>query len=488
MRDLNDRGWFETPATKRRLAEVEGQALLDGYAKTAIYDTVSITELELQEEFRRWNTKISARYLYSETEKGSRRLKERLEQGETFEELARVVFRDPGLASNGGSVGFFGKGDMEPSFEEAAMGLSVGELSNPVKIGIGYAIIRVDEKKLLPLLSESDYARQKGDIEAPLRERKNKEAIQQVSRQIGEELNPRYNDRIVELLFEGWQELTSGAPREAANRSPRSVSLKDSLLVSFSEGEWTVGQFVARIDKLTEKQQAAVRSPEHLRDAIAGLRVRVELLNRAQEAGLGVDLRVQEQINSVTLQLALKEWARQIEDSLQGSPVDEGLILNIFRENFDRFVIPPQISVAEILVRTQDEANDLLKAVREGADFARLARQRSIRLWAAKQGGELGYKSPAEYGALGAKFVEARVGEIIGPEFVDPYYGIFKIMGRRESRPMTVEEARPQILEGLHSQQMSEAVGKAIGSLRRWHPISIDDALLQSIPLVNPDS
>lgn len=62
--------------------------------------------------------------------------------GGDFGKLARENSDDPGSASRGGDVGFFGSGRMVPEFEEVAFSLSDGELSEPFKTNYGYHIIK----------------------------------------------------------------------------------------------------------------------------------------------------------------------------------------------------------------------------------------------------------------------------------------------------------------------------------------------------------
>ncbi len=69
---------------------------------------------------------------------------ERLNSGESFEDLAREFSDDTGSAENGGSLGEFGEGVMVPAFEEAAFSMAVGELSAPVRSDFGFHIIRLD--------------------------------------------------------------------------------------------------------------------------------------------------------------------------------------------------------------------------------------------------------------------------------------------------------------------------------------------------------
>ena len=70
---------------------------------------------------------------------------ERIRAGEDFAALAKEFSQDPGSASQGGDLGFFGRGTMVTAFEEVAFGLKVGEVSNLVQSKFGFHIIRVDE-------------------------------------------------------------------------------------------------------------------------------------------------------------------------------------------------------------------------------------------------------------------------------------------------------------------------------------------------------
>jgi len=67
----------------------------------------------------------------------------RLNAGESFEKLAKENSDDPGSAEMGGDLGYFGRGLMEPDFEEVAFSLKQGEVSEQVLTSFGYHIIKV---------------------------------------------------------------------------------------------------------------------------------------------------------------------------------------------------------------------------------------------------------------------------------------------------------------------------------------------------------
>ncbi len=71
----------------------------------------------------------------------------RLRSGEDFAALAQEFSDDPGSKERGGDVGFFGRGEMTPPFEEAAFGGEPGALVGPVESDFGVHVIRVEEKR-----------------------------------------------------------------------------------------------------------------------------------------------------------------------------------------------------------------------------------------------------------------------------------------------------------------------------------------------------
>jgi peptidyl-prolyl cis-trans isomerase C len=78
------------------------------------------------------------------------RLQDLLKQvqgGADFAALAQKHSDDPGSAARGGDLGFFGRGQMVPAFEQAAFGLKPGQLSGIIETPFGYHVIKVAERR-----------------------------------------------------------------------------------------------------------------------------------------------------------------------------------------------------------------------------------------------------------------------------------------------------------------------------------------------------
>jgi peptidyl-prolyl cis-trans isomerase SurA len=79
-----------------------------------------------------------------------------LQQGESFENLAKQYSDDKNSGKNGGKLRRFSKGDLRSaSFEEAAYNIeSPGDMTEPVQSDFGWHIIRLEEKHSLPSYEE----------------------------------------------------------------------------------------------------------------------------------------------------------------------------------------------------------------------------------------------------------------------------------------------------------------------------------------------
>lgn len=70
----------------------------------------------------------------------------RIKKGEPFEEVAKEVSQDA-TAQRGGDLGYFGRGQMVPEFENVAFSLEKGKVSPIVETKFGYHLIKIEDKR-----------------------------------------------------------------------------------------------------------------------------------------------------------------------------------------------------------------------------------------------------------------------------------------------------------------------------------------------------
>ena len=84
---------------------------------------------------------INAQHILVDHEHEAKDLVKKLNDGVTFEELAKDYSKCPS-GKSGGNLGDFGKGMMVKPFEDAAFELKVGQVSDPVKTQFGHHLIK----------------------------------------------------------------------------------------------------------------------------------------------------------------------------------------------------------------------------------------------------------------------------------------------------------------------------------------------------------
>lgn len=128
-----------------------------------IVDTIKVSEAETRERYeaqkinyttpeQRKASHILVKVPSNSTDEAIAKAKQkaeallvRIRKGEDFASLAKTESDDPGSALQGGDLGFFGKGVMDPAFEEGAFALEKGEVSELVRSSFGFHIIKVEE-------------------------------------------------------------------------------------------------------------------------------------------------------------------------------------------------------------------------------------------------------------------------------------------------------------------------------------------------------
>lgn len=86
--------------------------------------------------------KVHARHILVPEEQRCRELKERIENGEDFADLARRYSHCPS-GHNGGDLGEFEKGRMVPQFDWVAFEGELNKVHGPVRTQFGYHLIEV---------------------------------------------------------------------------------------------------------------------------------------------------------------------------------------------------------------------------------------------------------------------------------------------------------------------------------------------------------
>jgi len=183
--------------------------------------------------------------------------------GEKFEALAKEFSDDIGSSSEGGDLGFFGKGIMDTNFEDTAFALKTGEVSKPVRSEFGYHVIRLDEIKPSKGKSLNDV---RAELEAELKKQKAEklyfdkvEILANMAYEAPDSLEPAKEELGLEIKTSDFMSKRGGSGI-FSNRKVMDAAFSDDVLIENLNSEAIeLGANHAIVLRLKEYKDAQVR-------------------------------------------------------------------------------------------------------------------------------------------------------------------------------------------------------------------------------------
>ncbi|MEA2665865.1 MAG: foldase protein PrsA, partial [Candidatus Eremiobacteraeota bacterium] len=148
-------GQFENILKQQGLTEQDVQNILRQQLilKKAVAPQVKISDADVKAFYDKNHAQfdkpeqVRARHILVADQNKAKEILAALKSGGKWDALAKQYSTDPSTKDKGGELGFFGRGQMVPQFQDAAFGAKVGQIVGPVKSPFGYHVIQVEEKK-----------------------------------------------------------------------------------------------------------------------------------------------------------------------------------------------------------------------------------------------------------------------------------------------------------------------------------------------------
>lgn len=144
-------GLDEEANFKAQMAFNRARALHNSYFQTSALNAITDEEMKERYELEVKNfpvqKEVRARHILVEKEEDAKAIITELDGGADFVELAKTKSTGPS-GSNGGDLGYFGRGQMVPEFETAVFALETGKYtSEPVKSQFGFHVIFKEDER-----------------------------------------------------------------------------------------------------------------------------------------------------------------------------------------------------------------------------------------------------------------------------------------------------------------------------------------------------
>jgi len=298
----NSKRISENPQIILKKERAYKQLLLNTYYNSKIIQRIKVTDNELRRLFTYYKTRLHVRHLYAIDLETIREIEQQLKSGVQWEILAETYFDDPILKENGGDIGWYKMGELDPSFEIAAFDLDDREISDPVKTSTGFSIIQVLEKEKDIFLTEKEYQLNKDWLKQMAVTYKKLPYLRNFTDRVVQNLEIRFNNEgLVEIL----DELNNNQEKNVShNQTPAAFTGSSNII--------TVEQCLMDLANLSERQFKRIRSIKTLKSVLSGLLVRNKMINDAENLGLHRTDMFQENLKQEYTSLILKEVMNDI--------------------------------------------------------------------------------------------------------------------------------------------------------------------------------
>lgn len=360
------------------------------------------------------------------------KIKEKINLGEDFSELAKEFSEDEGTKSLGGDLGFFSRRMMVQPFDEAAFNLEVGQVSDIVKTQFGYHLIKVTDKKQLKSFEE-----EKDFLKSIYQRIKYNDDKQRFLDSLKRAFNYKVNSDLIDQIAAKADTIQIGGQYWVSDLK---TEFGDSIIITYAKQKISVDTLMARAENLAEFINR--RITKSTLDNIVNRISEDLLLAEAVEylpAKYPQFAELMEEYKNGILIFKLQE--EEVWNKIQ---IDEDKLRTYWEANKEKFQWPDRVEYAEIFVKSDSLAQEIYKMLKAGEIFDSLAAKYTERPGFKEKYGYHGIK-PVLDNALSQKADQLKEGEFSEPFKNTNGYSIVKLIKKHPAGLKTFEEALPEV-------------------------------------------
>jgi len=223
----------------------------------------------------------------------------------------------------------------------------------------------------------------------------------------------------------------------------------------------------AEVDQRIAEIAKQFQSEEVFKQMLAAQQVTIEKFRADQREDLAIN----------------KMLGDALKDKVAATPAQ---IDEFYKQNPDRFKQGERVRASHILIavpqgadavtktQARTKAEGLLKQVKAGGDFAKLAKENSQDPGSAIQGGDLGYFQPGqmvpEFNEVAFKLAPGTVSDLVETQFG---FHIIKVVEKQTARTVPLDEVRPQLTQFLENQNRQRETQAFVAGLRAKGKVEI---------------
>ena len=241
----------------------------------------------------------------------------------------------------------------------------------------------------------------------------------------------------------------------------------------------TTADYNKEIETLPPYLKPMTETAEGKKELLDTMVVRELILQQAGKDGIDKSQAVADKLEELKKRVVVEAFLKKkVEEQAK---IGDAELQEFYNKNKDKFKTGDQVKASHILVKTEPEAQEILKQIKAGGNFEELAKKHSIDAAGAK-GGDLGWFGKGamlpdfEKAVFGLK--EGAVSGIVKTKFG---YHIIKLTGKRAAGLRPFEEVKEQLKAAMLPEKQQEIFKKLKDELKKSAKFSIKEDVLKSL-------
>ncbi len=261
----------------------------------------------------------------------------------------------------------------------------------------------------------------------------------------------------------------------------------EPVVATINDKEITLSEFVDRLKEYPALAHGGAMDAETKKGFLDNLIVREVLFQEALRGGIDKEKDTASFIEEMRKRIIVdKFFKKEVDEKVKVSEED---VKKFYNEHPEEVKSPNEVRASHILLKTREEAEQVLKKIKEGTKFDVLAKKFSIDPGNKESGGDLGFFSQGmmvpEFDAVAFKLNTGEVSEIVQTRFG---FHIIKVVEKKEGKQKAFEESKTEIEKKLLSKKRKEKFDILIAELKSKSKITINnDVLMRTEKKGTPD-
>lgn len=270
-------------------------------------------------------------------------------------------------------------------------------------------------------------------------------------------------------------------------------SKKDNseVLATINGDKITIDEFNKELDRIPMNMKMVVATQSGKKNYLERLIVKRLLLKEAAKENIESDKEFQDRLKDIKEQLLLEALLKKKINT--AAQITDEELKRYYEKNKENFKKDKEINTRHILLKTEEDARQMLSRLQNGEDFVELAKQYSADPSAATTGGEIGFHPK---GSLLPEYEKAafslnKVGDISGIVKTRLGYHIIKLEGVRPPSYASFDEVKEFIRQKMLQERQAELIENYINELKKSAKITINEGLLKDegpTPVPKPET